>query len=118
MLSVIRPAEGGQVLFGSYVDPAGLTADIPQEAIAVEALDTWTSPHTGARYPSGWQVRLSARPELGLPEAALRLEPVLPDQELAFERMPYWEGAVSATGGLGGRPVSGVGYVELTGYAR
>jgi hypothetical protein len=28
----------------------------------------------------------------------------------------YWEGAVTARGAEGGRPVSGAGYVELVGY--
>ncbi len=29
----------------------------------------------------------------------------------------YWEGAVGVTGLVGGKPVTGSGYVELTGYA-
>ena len=32
--------------------------------------------------------------------------------------MRYWEGAVSASGRAGDRPVQGQGYVELVGYAR
>jgi predicted secreted hydrolase len=34
------------------------------------------------------------------------------------EPMRYWEGAVSASGRAGDRPVQGQGYVELVGYAR
>jgi predicted secreted hydrolase len=30
----------------------------------------------------------------------------------------YWEGAVRVTGAQGGAPLTGYGYVELTGYAR
>ncbi|HUO84997.1 MAG TPA: lipocalin family protein, partial [Thermoanaerobaculia bacterium] len=32
-------------------------------------------------------------------------------------RVTYWEGAVSVDGRAGSAPVSGLGYVELTGYA-
>jgi predicted secreted hydrolase len=30
----------------------------------------------------------------------------------------YWEGSVKAAGTRGGKPVTGAGYVELTGYAK
>jgi predicted secreted hydrolase len=40
----------------------------------------------------------------------------LPDQELALATI-YWEGANKVEGTAGGRPVTGSGYVELTGYA-
>ncbi|MFP6890875.1 MAG: lipocalin family protein, partial [Nitrospinota bacterium] len=32
-------------------------------------------------------------------------------------RVTYWEGAVQAEGHSKGKPVSGVGFVEMTGYA-
>ena len=46
----------------------------------------------------------------------MEVEPLVENQEwtLAFR---YWEGAVSARGRSGSLPVSGSGYVELTGYA-
>lgn len=117
MLSLLRDAEGASSgVFGTSVDAAGRSTDLPAEAIAVTALESWESPHTGARYPSGWQVRLAARPELELERAELWLRPVLRDQELAFDRMPYWEGAVEVSGRRGDRVVAGQGYVELTGY--
>jgi predicted secreted hydrolase len=45
--------------------------------------------------------------------------PLLADQELRTSRstqVTYWEGAVAITGTKQGRPVTGQGYVELTGY--
>jgi predicted secreted hydrolase len=71
--------------------------------------DLWTSPE-GGEYPSRWTVRL--------PERNLELDivPVIADQEL-FTTVRYWEGAVNITGRHDDRPVSGRGYVELTGYA-
>ncbi|MEX2466860.1 MAG: lipocalin-like domain-containing protein [Gemmatimonadota bacterium] len=97
---------------GVLIDPDG--EKIPLEwgtDVRLEPTGSWTSPIDGARYPSGW--RLLA-PSQGVD---LRIEPVLDDQELdlAFR---YWEGAVDVHGtGAGGVPVSGRGYVELTGYA-
>ncbi|HVC32998.1 MAG TPA: lipocalin family protein, partial [Chloroflexota bacterium] len=48
-------------------------------------------------------------------------QPVLRDQELdtrASTGQIYWEGEVTIQGQDQGRPVSGQGYVELTGYAK
>jgi predicted secreted hydrolase len=49
-------------------------------------------------------------------ELDLAAAPRLRDQELdlAFR---YWEGAVAVEGSRAGEPVTGRGYVELTGYA-
>ena len=69
----------------------------------------WRSPRTGIRYPLRWRLEL---PGEGL---VLELEPWLEGQELAFG-LRYWEGAVSARGRRGGRPVRGEGYLELVGY--
>jgi predicted secreted hydrolase len=51
-------------------------------------------------------------PQLGLD---LQIEPWLADQELNVS-YSYWEGAVRVQGQRLGQPVSGNGYVELTGY--
>lgn len=95
----------GQVL-GTYVHADGSSE--PLTTAQVQATGTWTSPHTGATYPSGWRV--------GLPDGRqLTLTPQLLDQELYFPGQGgtvYWEGAVGVSG-----YASGQGYVELTGYA-
>ena len=59
-----------------------------------------------------------AYPDEGLD---LLVSPLLPDQELvtpASTGVTYWEGAVEGRGTSGGRKVTCLGYVELTGYAR
>ena len=51
---------------------------------------------------------------------ALTARPSLPDQELDTRKSTqviYWEGSVNVTGTYEGNPVTGHGYVELTGYA-
>jgi predicted secreted hydrolase len=53
-------------------------------------------------------------------DLALDVTPVFPDQELDTLQTTgiiYWEGAVEIAGSRGDAPVSGVGYVELTGDA-
>ena len=97
---------------GVLVDAAGLSVPLPWgTAVTMESTSTWTSPVDGASYPSGWRVRVPAR------GWDLTVAPMIPGQELdlAFR---YWEGAVRVRGtGEGGAPVTGRGYVELTGYA-
>lgn len=93
---------------GSLVGPDGSAAPLAAADVRLEPLRRWTSPG-GVRYPSGWR--------LAVPGEALELEitPLVRGQELdlAFR---YWEGAVQVEGTAAGRPVGGVGYVELTGY--
>ena len=115
MLTLLRAPDGSSAgAFGSFVDAKGRTVDVPGEAISLMPLGSWTSPRTGATYPSGWLATVAESP--GLPATSLTILPVLLDQELAFERIPYWEGAVDVTGAVGGFDVQGRGYVELTGY--
>lgn len=95
---------------GTLVAPDGTPTRIPLEEGSLEVLDQWTSPHSGATYPAGWQLNI---PGAGL---ALTIEPLLADQELNVSTI-YWEGAVRLRGTHAGAPVSGRGYVELAGYA-
>jgi predicted secreted hydrolase len=141
MLYVLRGANGETTgVYGTQVLADGSSRDLRPGSVTTEATGTWTSPHTGAVYPSGWQLTLSDGERLAL-------SPQLVDQELYFPAaggqgsgvsaqgsegatpatvsdsrkvaseaigsvMAYWEGAVSVTGDR-----TGVGYVELTGYA-
>jgi len=45
----------------------------------------------------------------------LEITPALEDQELNLG-VVYWEGSVRLKGQRSGKPVDGVGYMELTGY--
>ena len=46
----------------------------------------------------------------------IEITPYISDQELDTI-VRYWEGAVRIEGTSAGKPISGSGYVELTGYA-
>jgi predicted secreted hydrolase len=112
MLFEIRERDGGTApeSSGSFVDEAGEVTRIDRDEFVVEVLDHWRSPRTGALYPSRWRVRV---PALALD---LTVTPAIADQELStFVR--YWEGAVDVDGRRADRPLTGRGYVELTGYA-
>lgn len=104
-------------VLGTYA--THVAADGTETALAAgdfqsQALGSWTSPATHATYPSGWQVTVRSL------QLALTLTPELRDQELVTTSttgVAYWEGAVALQGQQAGQPISGQGYVELTGYA-
>ena len=116
MLYVLRSEGATTSVYGSRVHADGRVVDLSATSVRAEALGQWTSPHTAAVYPSGWRLTF---PESG---EQLEVRPRLVDQELFFPGasgngagvglMPYWEGAVTVSGDR-----TGVGYVELTGYA-
>jgi predicted secreted hydrolase len=112
MVFQLRRADGSPDPFssGTLVAPDGSTRTLGPTDFRLETTAQWRSPRTGASYPSGWV--------LTVPAAELRLTiiPPLADQEMDVS-YTYWEGAVNAEGTMNGKPVSGSGYVELTGYA-
>jgi len=107
----LRREGGGTSTFsgGSYLDADGEVRRLGAEDVRIEPRGEWTSEASGARYPSGWRLRVAP---LGVD---VRLEPYLRDQELNLS-VRYWEGAVEGAGTIGGDDVSAQGYVELTGY--
>ncbi len=98
----VEPAFGGL-----YIYPDGSTEYLASEQISITPTDTWESPHTGAEYPSGWDVAV----ETSQGVINFSVAPLMRDQELADTDPSYWEGAVRIEG-----DVSGYGYAELTGY--
>jgi predicted secreted hydrolase len=116
MLYLLRHQDGSvdPASSGTLIDPQGHTRHLNLADFQVKATGTWTSPHTGIKYPQGW--------EINLPGAGCRLSltPTLADQEMrvqAPEKVTYWEGEVRITGTKNGAPINGLGYAELTGYA-
>ena len=102
------------VRYGTYVGKLGELVRLKADEIAIDAVASWTSPASGATYPSGWRIDVAS---LGL---ELEVRPLLLDQELITHRstgVVYWEGAVAISGEKMGEMVEGLGYVELTGYA-
>ena len=107
----LRPLDGvgNDFDLGAVIAADGGYTRLDAKDVTIEALDQWESP-LGGTYPSRWRLRI---PKEGLD---IRVTPYVSDQELNT-LVRYWEGAVRIEGASRGRPVSGSGYVELTGYA-
>jgi predicted secreted hydrolase len=102
--------ERGDALWsgGTLRDATGHTRVFHPSEIHFDVLRRWRSPRTGIAYPVAFVVRVAS--------LAIRLEPLMDDQELdarASVGIVYWEGAVRALANAG--PI-GRGYLELTGY--
>ena len=116
MLYVIRHGDGSKDPYssGTHIYPDGTSRHIRLEEFEIRVLKTWKSRKTSSRYPARWNIRV---PSL---EVDLTVTPTVADQELTTQestRVTYWEGSVKVEGKYKGKPISGVGYVELTGYA-
>lgn len=94
---------------GTVIAPDGRTTSLALSEYSIANLETWTSPHSGAVYPSKWHIEVPSQ------ELTLDIVPLVADQELNVS-LTYWEGAVKITGIRHGKRVTGYGYVELTGY--
>ncbi len=100
---------------GSLITSDGAVIHIRRDQMRVEPLGHWRSPQSGAIYPMGWRVSV---PSFGI---SVALDPVMRNQELITRgstNVTYWEGAVDVSGSFGNVAVTGVGYVEMTGYER
>lgn len=116
MFYVLRHKDGSvdAASSGTLIDPQGRTRHINLADFQIKATGAWTSPHTGAKYPAGWEITLPSA------DCHLRLTPVLSDQEIRSQapaQVTYWEGEMKIAGSRNGVPVTGQGYAELTGYA-
>jgi len=100
---------------GTIIFPDGKYRPLSPMEFQIEPLERWKSQKSGAIYPSKWSVRV---PDQGI---ELTLTPAVKDQELITTestRVTYWEGSMKVEGKYGNDPVKGMGYVELTGYAK
>lgn len=111
MIGQIRLLDGGRepAFGGLFINEDGTTHYLDAASFQIDYTDTWRSPHTGAVYPSGWQVAIEDTG--GGTPLRFSLTPLMRDQELHTGDIAYWEGAVRIDG-----DVTGYGYAELTGY--
>jgi predicted secreted hydrolase len=101
---------------GTFVNTRGDTIHLGKEEFTMESMGfAWTSPATRAVYPLSWRISV---PRLDI---VVECSTSLPSQELAASAgfaPAYWEGSVVVAGRKGRSSVSGVGYLEMTGYDR
>ena len=100
---------------GTIIFPNGNHEPLSLKDFQIDVLEKWKSQKSGATYPAKWMVKV---PEHRI---ELTLIPTVKDQELITKestRVTYWEGSVKVDGRCGNDPARGMGYVELTGYAK
>lgn len=112
MLYQIRRSDGSISPYstGKLTRPDGSTRSLGFDEVQIEVARTWRSPHSRAVYPAAWVVSIPAE------DIRLQINPTIPDQELQVS-FTYWEGAVQITRSRAGQDITGVGYIEMTGYA-
>ncbi len=100
---------------GTVVSPDGRSRHLTADQFTLTPVQYWKSPASRANYPVGWKIEIPSE------QLSLESQPVLAEQELITSkstRITYWEGASRFNGTKGGKPMTGKGYVELTGYAK
>jgi predicted secreted hydrolase len=112
MLFQVRNTDGtiDPVSGGMLIEPDGSTRRLSREQVKLDVLERWHSPQSGADYPVRWRVTIA--------DGAIELDVAarIQTQENMLS-VVYWEGAMTLQGQSNGNPVSGSGYVELTGYS-
>jgi predicted secreted hydrolase len=104
------PYSSGTIIFSN-----GTYQHLILKEFQIEVLDRWKSQKSGAIYPSKWSIKIPGQ------RIELILVPMVKDQELITKqstRVTYWEGSIRVEGKYQGEPIKGVGYAELTGYAK
>ncbi len=96
---------------GTFVSYDGEITHIASDEFTLTPTSFYTSAESKARYPVSWQIEV--------PSQAIALEVTTPleKQELVWESLAYWEGLIHVKGTRRGLPITGHGYMELTGYA-
>jgi predicted secreted hydrolase len=95
---------------GTWISPGGVTEPLLRDDFQLQPEAFWESPASKGKYPIAWRLKI---PKLNLD---LHVTTPAKDQELRV-RVTYWEGCIRLAGEVAGKPVNGVGYMELTGYA-
>ncbi len=110
MLYRLRDKSGAISPFssGTYVDSSGAAHHLTADEVTLTPGRLWH------KYPVDWQIAI---PSLSL---LLTEQTTLDNQEISTPSSPsptYWEGAVIYSGTLHQKPIRGLGYLEMTGYA-
>jgi predicted secreted hydrolase len=81
-----------------------------RHAVFTQGKERWKSRMTKTEYPLSWTITV--------PQANLTLttSAPLPNQEMIFGSINYWEGPISVAATVGGKRRKGVGFMELSGY--
>ncbi len=112
-LSLIRTrrtnGRGPDLIDGFFVQPNGEMVSIGEGDIQIETSLFWQDPETDIAYPVNW--------DISGPDLSISVKPFSETHSSEFE-FPIRNAFVKAEGRLDGRPLKGVGSMQLTGYAR
>ena len=114
MLYQLRRADGSRDprSSGTLVEADGRTRHLTAADFTLATTGARFTAPSGATYPVGWTI--------GIPGEGLTFTVSTPlaNQELLTlgAGVAYWEGMVQVAGNARGRPVTGRGYLEMTGY--
>ena len=106
-ISVWNQKYDQQANFATILKPDG-TQTLAEATLTPDKSTLWTSPTTGNRYPTRWQVTIPGE------HATLNVTVNAKNQELLVPG-PGYEGSAAVTGTYDHRPVTGTTYIELTG---
>jgi predicted secreted hydrolase len=98
---------------GTVVDPSGRSTHLANADFTLTPGRKRFTSGNGAVYPIEWTVTVPSH------RINLTVTTPLDDQELSLTRstgIAYWEGMIDVAGAASGEPVTGSGYLEMTGY--
>ena len=111
MLYQMRLKDGGTDSHssGKWIAADGVTTDLSANDFKLAPEKYWESPASKVTYPIQWRLSITKL------SVELEVTPPVKNQELD-RAVVYWEGCIRLKGRRAGKPVNGVGYMELTGY--
>ena len=115
MLYQLRRADGTRDprSSGTLVDREGRSLHLANDDFTLTPGRRQFRSKNGAVYPIEWTIGIPSQ------RIALTVTTPLDDQELSLVRstgIAYWEGMIDVAGTTGSGPVTGSGYLEMTGY--
>ena len=115
MLYQLRRADGSRDprSSGTLVDRAGNTMHLTNTDFTLTPGGAQFKSKNGAVYPLEWKVSIPKH------QLALTVTTPLREQELSLEKstgIAYWEGLIDVAGTAAASAITGMGYLEMTGY--
>jgi predicted secreted hydrolase len=115
MLYRMRRADGSHDPHssGTLIDANGKTTHLSNDDFTLTPGRSTFKSTNGAVYPTEWTVAVPTH------RIELKVTTPLNDQELSLVQstgVAYWEGMIDVAGTASGKPVTGSGYLEMTGY--
>jgi len=115
MLYQMRKKDGSADIYssGMLVDPQGHSQVLQASEFYLQVIEYWQSPVSSIRYPIKWSI--------AIPGQNIQLTVSTQSKQQEWSKaggfsFNYWEGSVDVKGIKNQQPVSGSGYLEMTGY--